>query len=193
MISDNIKNMTNEEVINLINKIVMEETEPELSDLKVILAEASGRKLEKNYINIIAERIKKKIEPEKAEPKRKPETIKNSEKKADNAKKVTFDDVYSQSEDDIYEEDESDEKYPVMSFLASLYRVFGWILFVGIIVGGIITSVLAFKEKIAFVCLTMLASILVAVIVLLVLLGISEKKLWKIDVERHLRNIASKK
>ena len=60
MITENIKSFTDEEIMSLINKIVMGEIEAELSDLKAILAEASGRKLEKNYINIIADKIKQK-------------------------------------------------------------------------------------------------------------------------------------
>ena len=58
MITENIKSFTDEEIMSLINKIVMGEIEAELSDLKAILAEASGRKLEKNYINIIADKTK---------------------------------------------------------------------------------------------------------------------------------------
>ncbi len=198
MITDNIKNMSDEEVINLINKIVMEDVRPELSELKVILAEASGRKLEKNYINIIAERIKEKIQPEKPEPKRKTEPAKQkaekpSEKK-DSPKKVTFDDVYSPAEDEgSYDEDYDDERYPVLSFLASLYKVFAWVLFVGIIAAGVAVSVMLFKEKMIFVCLTMLSAVVVSVVVLLIFLGISEKIRLKIDIERHLRYIAERR
>ena len=55
---ENLKSMTDDEVINVINNIVTDNMDVPLADLKLILAEASGRKLEKKYINIIAERIK---------------------------------------------------------------------------------------------------------------------------------------
>ena len=189
MITENIKNMTDEEVIGLINKIVMEEVEPELSDLKTILAEASGRKLDKSYINIIAERIKAKIQPPKAEPKRKERTEKK-ESVSDNAKKYTFDDVYKKEDGDEYEED--DDKYPVLSFLSGLYKIFSWILFVGIIVIGGVVSLVMFKDKIFTVCAIMGGSIILSVIFLLFFLGLSEKIRLKLDIERHLRNIMNK-
>ena len=189
MITENIKNMTDEEVIGLINKIVMEEVEPELSDLKTILAEASGRKLDKSYINIIAERIKAKIQPPKAEPKRKERTEKK-ESVSDNAKKYTFDDVYKKEDDDEYEDD--DDKYPVLSFLSGLYKIFSWILFVGIIVIGGVVSLVMFKDKIFTVCAIMGGSIILSVIFLLFFLGLSEKIRLKLDIERHLRNIMNK-
>ena len=52
---ENLKNMTDDEVINVINNIVTDNMDVALADLKLILAEASGRKLEKKYINIMLE------------------------------------------------------------------------------------------------------------------------------------------
>ena len=49
---ENLKSMTDDDVINVINTIVTDNIDVELADLKLILAEASGRKLEKKYINI---------------------------------------------------------------------------------------------------------------------------------------------
>ena len=54
---ENLKNMTDDEVINVINNIVTDNMDVALADLKLILAEASGRKLEKKYINIIMTRL----------------------------------------------------------------------------------------------------------------------------------------
>ena len=196
MITENIKNFSDEEIINLINKIVMGEVEAELSDLKAILAEASGRKLEKSYINIIAERIREKIQPEKVEQKRKSEQVKEKPvKKEENAKKVTFDDVYSDGSESYadYDEDYEDENYPVLSFLASLYKIFAWILFAGLIVAGIIASLTVFKQKIIIVCALMLGDIIISIITLLLFLGMSEKIRLKLDIERHLRTLAERK
>lgn len=189
MITENIKSMTDEEVIGLINKIVMEEVTPELSDLKTILAEASGRKLDKSYINIIAERIKAKIQPQKAEPQKKERNEKKNEV-FENTKKYTFDDVYKKDEED--DDEYEDDRYPVLSFLSGLYKIFSWILFVGIILIGGVVSLVMFKDKIFTVCAIMGGSIILSVIFLLFFLGMSEKILLKLDIERHLRNIANK-
>ena len=62
MINENLKNLTDEEVINVINKIVTDNEDTELADLKLILAEASGRKLEKKYNKEVI--LKKEIDPE---------------------------------------------------------------------------------------------------------------------------------
>ena len=43
---ENLKAMTDEEIINFINKIVTDNDDLEIKDLKAILAEISGRKME---------------------------------------------------------------------------------------------------------------------------------------------------
>ena len=58
---ENLKNMTDDEVINVINNIVTDNMDVALADLKLILAEASGRKLEKKYINIMQKELNQKF------------------------------------------------------------------------------------------------------------------------------------
>lgn len=191
MIKENLKNLTDDEIINIINKIVTDNEDIELADLKLILAEASGRKLEKKYINIIAERIKAKIQPEPVEVKRKfepAESKKKNETKPETSK-LTFDDVYSIPEDD----DEDDyEKYPVLSFLVGLYKVFAWILLVGIIVVAGISSLLMFKNNLVVVCGLMFGSIILGIVLLIAFYSMSEKIKIKLDIEKHLRNLLNK-
>ena len=188
MISENLKNLTDDEVINIINKIVTDNEDTELADLKLILAEASGRKLEKKYINIIAERIKAKIQPEPVEVKRKTEP--KAKPVVQEPEKPTFDDVYSNVDED--EEEEDYDKYPVLSFLAGLYKVFAWILLVGIIVLAGMTSLFVFKNNLMLVCGVMFGSIVLAVIMLVVFYSMSEKIKISIDIEKHLRDLLNK-
>ena len=185
---ENLKNMTDDEVINVINRIVPDNEDVELADLKLILAEASGRKLEKKYINIIAERIKAKIQPEPVEIKRKTEHVeakRNTEIKTETPK-PTFDDVYNA---DFDEEDEDDEKYPALSFLVGLYKVFAWILLIGLIIIAVVNSVLLFKDNIYIICLLMFGSIIVGLISFLGLYSASEKIKVQLDMESHLRKL----
>ncbi len=185
---ENLKNMTDDEVINVINKIVTDNEDLELADLKLILAEASGRKLEKKYINIIAERIKSKIQPEPVEIKRKQEPAeKIKTDKKDDFSKPTFDDIY-----DIEEDDEEEEKYPVLSFLVGLYKVFAWILLVGVIAVAGISSLVLFKANIIVVCGLMFGSIILGIIMLIAFYSMSEKIRWMLDVEKHLDNLNKK-
>lgn len=188
MINENLKNLTDDEVINIINKIVTDNEDTELADLKLILAEASGRKLEKKYINIIAERIKAKIQPEPVEVKRKTEL--KSKPISQESSKPTFDDVYSNYEE--YEEDEEFDKYPVLSFLTGLYKVFAWILLVGVIVLAGLVSLLMFKNNLIAVCGIMFGSIVLAVIMLIAFYSMSEKIKICIDIEKHLRDLLDK-
>lgn len=194
MITENIKSFTDEEIINLINKIVMGETEAELSDLKAILAEASGRKLEKNYINIIADKIKQKIQPEQIEQKRKPEIKEQKPAVSDNTKKFNLDELYKTEadEEDDDEEDYEDEKYPVLSFLSGLYKAFAWILFAGIIVIGAVLSIVFFKNNMVTVCGVMLGAVLLSVIFLLMFLSLSENIRLKLDIEKNLEKLLEK-
>ena len=194
MITENIKSFTDEEIMSLINKIVMGEVEAELSDLKAILAEASGRKLEKNYINIIADKIKQKIQPEQVEQKRKPEAKEPKPEVSENTKKFNLDDLYK-SEPDEEEEDEEeyeDEKYPVLSFLSGLYKAFAWILFAGIIVIGAVLSIVFFKNNMVTVCGVMLGAVLLSVIFLLMLLSVSENIRLKLDIQKNLEKLLEK-
>ena len=194
MITENIKSFTDEEIMSLINKIVMGEVEAELSDLKAILAEASGRKLEKNYINIIADKIKQKIQPEQIEQKRKPEFKEPKPEVSENTKKFNLDDLYK-SEPDEEEEDEEeyeDEKYPVLSFLSGLYKAFAWILFAGIIVIGAVLSIVFFKNNMVTVCGVMLGAVLLSVIFLLMLLSVSENIRLKLDIQKNLEKLLEK-
>ena len=188
---ENIKNMTDDDVISIINKIVTDNEDVELADLKMILAEASGRKLEKKYINIIAERIKAKIQPEPVEVKRKTEPAEAKKKKEikEEDSKPTFDDIYNAEGDD---EDDDYEKYPVLSFLAGLYKVFAWILLVGIIGVAGVTSLLMFKDNIIVVCGLMFGSIILGVVLLIAFYSMSEKIKIKIDIEKHLNKLANR-
>ena len=194
MITENIKSFTDEEIMSLINKIVMGEIEAELSDLKAILAEASGRKLEKNYINIIADKIKQKIQPEQIEQKRKPEFKEPKPEVSENTKKFNLDELYKSEpdEDDEEEEDYEDEKYPVLSFLAGLYKVFAWILFAGIIVIGAVLSIVFFKNNMVTVCGVMLGAVLLSVIFLLMLMSVSENIRLKLDIQKNLEKLLEK-
>lgn len=194
MITENIKSFTDEEIMSLINKIVMGEIEAELSDLKAILAEASGRKLEKNYINIIADKIKQKIQPEQIEQKRKPEFKEPKPEVSENTKKFNLDELYKSEpdEEDEEEEDYEEEKYPVLSFLAGLYKVFAWILFAGIIVIGAVLSIVFFKNNMVTVCGVMLGAVLLSVIFLLMLLSVSENIRLKLDIQKNLEKLLEK-
>lgn len=185
---ENLKNMTDDEVINVINRIVTDNEDVELADLKLILAEASGRKLEKKYINIIAERIKAKIQPEPVEIKRKPEPVevkKNTEVKAETPK-PTFDDVYNT---DFDEDEEYEEKYPALSFLVGLYKVFAWILLIGLIITAVVNSVLIFKDNIYIICMLMFGSIIAGLISFLGLYSAAEKIKVQLDMESYLRTL----
>ena len=197
---ENLKNMTDEEVISVINMIVTDNMDIELADLKLILAEASGRKLEKKYINIIAERIKAKIQPEPVELKRKHEATqtipvyqekpayregKNEETKNNSFSKPTFDDVYSSDID----EDEEYEKYPTLFFLTGLFKVFAWILMIGLSVIFIFAGVVFFKDSVLKLCLMILSGVVTGLVSFLILYAAAESIKIKLDIEKHLGEI----
>lgn len=196
MITENLKSLTDDEVINQINTIVTDNIDLEIAELKLILAEASGRKLEKKYINIIAERIKSKIQPEPVPLKRKFEMPKQEEVVEEPAKpikpakpaKPTFDDVYS-TENEV---EEDFEKYPVLSFLIGLYKVFAWILLIGSIVIASTVSLILFRHQIAVICGIMFGSIVIGIFLLIVFYSMAEKIKIQIDIEDHLSKLLDK-
>jgi len=188
MINENLKNLTDDEVINIINNIVTDNEDTALADLKLILAEASGRKLEKKYINIIAERIKSKIQPEPVEVKRKTEP--KAKPVVQETPKPTFDDIYNNIQED--EEEEEYEKYPVLSFLVGMYKVVAWILLVGVIAIAGLVSLLLFKNNLLIVCGLMFGSIVLGIILLIAFYSMSEKIKINIDIEKNLRVLIKK-
>ena len=191
---ENLKSMTDDEVINVINTIVTDNIDVELADLKLILAESSGRKLEKKYINIIAERIKSKIQPETVEVKRRSEKQVNESKnqvpKASVEQKPTFDDVYYASEEDDDFEEEY-ERYPALAFLGGFYKILAWVFLVFSIMGFIAYGIIAFKGVVYLVCATAFCGIITGLIMLLVFYSLAESIKLRLDTEEHLREINS--
>ena len=181
---ENLKAMTDEEIINFINKIVTDNEDLEIKDLKAILAEISGRKMEKKYINVIAEKIKAKLQPEPGEERRKKEPVKE-----EILTKPTFDDIYTPEYDD---EDDEEEKYPVMSFLVGLYRIFAIIFLIGVIAIAGVISLLVFKEQIVMVCAIMFGSIILGIFLFIGFYGMAEKLKLYMDIERHLEDLLGK-
>ncbi len=191
---ENLKSMTDDEVINVINNIVTDNMDVPLADLKLILAEASGRKLEKKYINIIAERIKSKIQPEVVEIKRRSEPVKPTpEPKQDLTKtqavqKPTFDDVYkAPTEEEEFEEEY--EKFPALAFLSAMYKILAWVFMVFSIFGFIGYGILKFKGTIYLICAAAFCGIITGLLLLLVFYSLSESIRLRMDTEEHLRDI----
>lgn len=190
---ENLRTMTDDEVINFINKIVTDNEDLELKDLKSLLAETSGRKLEKKYINIIAERIKSKIQPEPVVDKRKYDTAPKDETPKEEPKeekkkiKPTFDDIYN-----VEDYEDMEERYPVMMFLIGLFKVFAWIFLIGTVVVAALLSFFIFSQNIITVCGIMFGSIILAIFLLVYFYYLSEKIKIKIDIETHLRKILNK-
>ena len=192
---ENLKSMTDDEVINVINNIVTDNMDVALADLKLILAEASGRKLEKKYINIIAERIKSKIQPEVVEIKRRSEQVMKPapEQKPDLSKtqtslKPTFDDVYKPVDEEEEFEQEY-EKYPALSFLSAMYKILAWVFLVFSIMGFLGYGILKFKGTVYLICAAGFCGIITGLILLLVFYCLAESVRVRIDTEEHLRNI----
>ena len=190
---ENLKAMTDDEVINVINNIVTDNMDVALADLKLILAEASGRKLEKKYINIIAERIKSKIQPEPVELKRKPETIKPVHEpkveapKSQPAPKPTFDDVYNSADDEEVEVEY--EKYPALSFLGVMYKILAWVFLVFSIIGFLGFGIIKFSGAAYLICAAAFCGIVCGLLLLLTFYSLSESIRVRIDTEEHLRDI----
>ncbi|MBR5518597.1 MAG: hypothetical protein IKV86_06165 [Clostridia bacterium] len=193
---ENLKAMTDDEVINVINNIVTDNMDVALADLKIILAEASGRKLEKKYINIIAERIKSKIQPEVVEVKRRPEQIirpavqqpKQDFSQTQAVQKPTFDDVYNTpTEEEVFEEEY--EKFPALAFLSAMYKILAWVFLVFSIIGFIGYGILKFKGTVYLICASAFCGIITGLLLLLAFYALAESLRLRMDTEEHLRDI----
>lgn len=175
MVTSSLKSYGDDDIINLINSIVMGELEADIGDLKAVLAEASTRKLEKKYINMLADKIKDKLEGQK-------ETQAPQKRAVRQEKAPAAPAAPAAQEQEEYEED-----YPVLSFLSGLFRVFAWIMLIGTLAAGACVSFLMFKEEPLMITLVMLAAVVLGIVLMLWFYARSERIRLQLDIEYHLR------
>ena len=215
MVTNNLKNYTEEEIINLIDSLKSKSIPYNLSDLKAVLAEVNNRKLEGDYAEVLGELIRDKIlnGDSTAEPAAAPATeetkvapaVKDEDLEKENSKKEKKEKkdkkekkekervktVQQKAKDEEYEEVEG-EKYPVLSFLTGFLKFVGWVSLAVSVISGLFTSVTEYLSMPGKAISTIFTGLLVGTVVLLLCYWKSESISLKLDMEEHLEKIANK-
>jgi len=189
MADNNLKSFSDENIINVINRIQSGTVAYNLNDLKAILSEVTSRKLGQEYIDLITGLIKTRLsddaagrapnyrqmtgEPEKAAEEKTPPVVRNKEESA--------------PADDFDELDY--EAFPILVFLARIYKTLGWVVFTLSVLAGLIIAVTLFADNILALSGIILAAVITGTLILLWSYAASENIWLKIEIERHLRRL----
>lgn len=166
MVTTDIKEYSNEELTNLIKQLKSGEAECSIIDLKNLLAQATNRKLPAEYIDTVNNLIHSKIEDEAAPEKRR--------------RGKAF-------AEDAPAEPAEEEGFPILSFLAGLYKVVAWFCLAASIAAGCVAGFVYFLDEILFAVACVFVGIAAGTILLLVFYAASENISLKLEIERHLR------
>ncbi len=181
MITANLKDCSDEEIIGIIERIKRGQDTYDLDDLKNLLAEVTNRKLGGDYTVALNNLIKLEI------------TSEGSSKKqpVPGKKSVAMRKIADLSEDTPDSETE-EERFPVLGFLTGIYKVAAWLSLVVCIIAGCVVGFVYLSDEILFVVASVLGGICLGTVLLLFFYSMSEGILLKLEMERHLRKMANK-
>jgi hypothetical protein len=175
LITANLKDCSDEEIIGIIERIKRGQDTYDLDDLKNLLAEVTNRKLGGDYTVALNNLIKLEI------------TSEGSSKKqpVPGKKSVAMRKIAPDSETE-------EERFPVLGFLTGIYKVAAWLSLVVCIIAGCVVGFVYLSDEILFVVASVLGGICLGTVLLLFFYSMSEGILLKLEMERHLRKMANK-
>lgn len=172
MVTTNIKEYSDEDIIALVNGSLSGDIPYTLSDLKKLLAEVTNRKLDTRYTNILTNLMKSEITGQKGI-----QSESFPRRQVSRESEPVFDDSFA----------DENEKFPVLSFLSGLFKVVAWVSLVIFIASGAVIGFAYFKGLIMYAAASLLSGIMLGTIFLLFFYAQAEKILLKLEIERHLR------
>lgn len=221
MVTANLKSYSDGDITALIDGFESGSVAYNLNDLKSVLSEVTSRKLEQRYIDSLANKIKQVLENEAKEvaPTRRQAaqdfedtqvvpTLEVQERLAaeqastasmapvvepsPSPKQQPREEAKAMITEPNLEELEDTEDYPILTFLASLYKVFAWIMLVGTLVTGGVLCFTWFVDNLLAIIGVMIGSVALAILFVLSFYAAAESIQWKLDVENHLRALREK-
>lgn len=195
MVITNLKDYSDEEVIDIIKKAENKEIPYTLSDLKQLLAEATNRKIEQNYINTLANIMQSEITGDSYIPSPTADSKKISRRtKSEGGKTKDIEKIKTVKKANLSPTDmefgENFEKYPVLDFLSGLYKVLAWFLLIGFIALASAIGYIYLKDQTLYLVSAIFSGIFVGVIVFIFLYARAEKIALNLEIEKHLRKIS---
>ncbi|MDD3766228.1 MAG: hypothetical protein PHF89_03435 [Eubacteriales bacterium] len=189
MVTKNIKECSNEEIAEMIDKVRTKEISYTLNDLKKLLAEVTNRKMEQSYITILANLVQSELTGESYVPSPTADINKISRpKKAEKEKKQP--EKVEKSAPLVMETAENEEKYPVLEFLAGLYRIIAWFFLVVAAASASVAGYIYFKNNMLYLISSVFAGVFVGLVALICLYARAERISLQLEIEKHLSRIS---
>lgn len=221
MVTATLKNYTDENIAELIERIKSRSISYNLNDLKSVLAEVNTRHMDAQYADLLGELIRDKIlngdtdapmeldspeekkeetkpaEEKKEEPKKEntePENKKEKKEKPPKKEKERLKSVQQLAREEAELEDEAgeNERFPVLSFTTGFLKVAGWVCLAANVIYGLFCSISRYLSNLKMAIGSIFSGLLVGTILLLVLYAWSESISVKLETEKHLRKLADK-
>ncbi len=177
----NIKDLSDEDIIRIINNAQDKKADYTMEDLKVLLAETTNRKLKEHtytLTRLMESEITGESEPSKTattESYNKRPVAEKTQKEISPPRE--FDNSFAAEYD----------KYPVLSFLIGLFKFFAWLFLLISVVGGAFGGYVYFKGEIVFLIASVLSGMTVGMAFWLFFYAQSEKILLQLEIERNTR------
>lgn len=221
MVTATLKNYTDENIAELIERIKSRSISYNLNDLKSVLAEVNTRHMDAQYADLLGELIRDKIlngdtdapmeldspeekkeetkpaEEKKEEPEKEntePEDKKEKKEKSPKKEKERLKSVQQLAREEAELEDEAgeNERFPVLSFTTGFLKVAGWVCLAANVIYGLFCSISRYLSNLKMAIGSIFSGLLVGTILLLVLYAWSESISVKLETEKHLRKLANK-
>jgi len=207
MVTTQLSEYSNEEIIFLIEGVSGGEVPYTLDGLKKLLAEVTNRNLGQEYMNNLTALIEQALSSKDYVPsptadskkiERSDRIERSAKDKADKIQKKHEDKLEQElnkqmryeklaEEINIYD---SYDKFPILSFLIGLYKVVAWFVLAGFIAGTSVVAYVFMNTQVIFACVTIFCGVVVGVCLLIALYAKSEKIVLQLEIERHLKNLA---
>ena len=212
MVTATLKNYTDENIAELIERIKSRSISYNLNDLKSVLAEVNTRHMDAQYADLLGELIRDKIlngdtdapmeldSPEEKKEETKPaeekkeEPEKEKKEKSPKKEKERLKSVQQLAREEAELEDEAgeNERFPVLSFTTGFLKVAGWVCLAANVIYGLFCSISRYLSNLKMAIGSIFSGLLVGTILLLVLYAWSESISVKLETEKHLRKLADK-
>ena len=210
MADNNLKSFSDENIINVISRIQSGSVAYNLSDVRAILTEVTERGMGQEYTDLLTGlqmRLSEDAENEspvyrrsggqtalKSEESEEKdlfvETIEKPKKQKKVEKVEKIEKPKRKDTQAVEEFDELDyEAFPILVFLAGVYKTVGWVVFLLAVLASIVISIAIFPGQTLIISGIILGSIIVGTLTLLGCYAASENIWLKIEVERHLRRL----
>lgn len=189
MVTGNLKNYTDENIIELIGSIKDESIAYNLNDLKAILSEVNTRHLDDSYAQLLGELIRKKIIGGDSVPAPKEEEVTEVPEEKEEKPKKKPDKIEKIQNKKETNENAEEEDYPVLRFMVSFLKVFGWIVFCGCICYGVFAGITEHLTNVRLALGTVFTGLLLGTVSLLLCYSKSESIAIKLEIVKGIKKL----